>query len=430
MVDVAKISLWGKEVGALSWDKRHNFGAFEFFPSFIESGLDISPIHLPIVNSKGKIFSFPNLNEDTFKGLPGMFSDVLPDDFGNRLINRMLSIKSISKDNFTPLDRLCYIGSRAMGALQFEPEIGSRAQQSTKIEISNLVEISQIILNERENMQLNIDKTNDLNELIKVGSSAGGQRAKAIIAYNPLSHEIRSGQTTMPDGYEHYIIKFDGVNNAQLSDPEGYGRIEYAYYLMALDCGINMMPSKLYEENGRAHFMTKRFDRTDNDEKIHMQTLCSLAHFDYKKPRVYSYEDAFMLMRQLKLPHKEAIDLFDRMVFNSVARNQDDHTKNISFLMDQSGVWRLSPAYDVTYSYNPTGIWTSSHQMLINGKSEQIEREDLLEVAKKINYKKGAESIDRIIGVISNWEMYANNAGISTKQSTKLGKAFRLDLEK
>ncbi len=428
MVDVIKITLWGEELGALSWDNQKNFASFEFFPSFLSKNLDVSPIHMPIHSSSRKIYSFPNLNEDTYKGLPGMLSDVLPDDFGNRLIDQWLVLNNIPKSQFTPLDRLCYIGVRGMGALEFQPAKNIGKAQTTSLEVDKLAQLAEKILNTRDKLQLNLTDTEHLNELIKVGTSAGGQRAKAIIAYNPITNEIRSGQSKAPEGFEHYIFKFDGVNDTSLGDPRGYGRIEYAYYLMAIDCGIDMENSLLFEEHDRAHFMTKRFDRGMNNEKIHMQTLCSLAHFDYKSPGSYSYEDAFKIMRQLRLPHTDAIQLYKRMLFNIISRNQDDHTKNISFLMNKQGVWKLSPAYDVTYSYNPTGIWTNMHQMSVNGKRNDFTMLDLITVGEKISYKNHKEAIQQVTNVITNWNDYASKAGIPEKQANQLAKAFRLHL--
>ncbi|GAA3510693.1 type II toxin-antitoxin system HipA family toxin [Aquimarina addita] len=427
MVDVIKITLWGQELGALSWDATNKYASFEFFPEFLKNNWDVSPIHMPISTSQKRIYSFPRLQEDTYKGLPGMLSDVLPDDFGNRLIDQWLLLNHIPKAQFTPLDRLCYIGTRGMGALEFQPAKNTITKAS-KIEIDKLVVLAQQVLNSREKIDLNMADTEHLNELIKVGTSAGGQRAKAIIAYNPKTNEIKSGQTNIPDGFEHYLFKFDGVNDMSLGDPKGYGRIEFAYYLMAVDCGIIMQPSQLFEENGRAHFMTKRFDRLPNNEKLHMQTLCSIAHFDYKFPGVYSYENAFGIMRQLRLPHSDAVQQYKRMLFNVIARNQDDHTKNISFLMNNKGIWKLAPAYDVTYSYNPTGIWTSLHQMSVNGKRDEFTMKDLLEAGEKISYKNSRIAIEEIMQVIANWNIYADKAGIPKKQAHQLQKAFRMHL--
>ncbi|MEQ5790697.1 type II toxin-antitoxin system HipA family toxin [Muricauda sp. NFXS6] len=428
MVDVIGVTLWGENIGALSWDDDRNLGSFEFQPGFISKGLNVSPIHMPISGSKAKIYNFPSLDEQTYKGLPGMISDVLPDDFGNNLIDRWLKLNGIKKTDFSPLDRLTYIGTRGMGALEFEPAKKLGYDQSTALNISSLVELSGKIQQERENISLNLQETEAMNELIKVGTSAGGQRAKAIIAYNEATQEVRSGQTKVPNGFEHFILKFDGITNKELGDPQGYGRIEYAYYLMAIDCGIEMMPSKLLEENGRGHFMTKRFDRIGQGEKIHMQTLCALGHFDYRKPGIYGYEDALDVMRKLLLPKEQAIQLFRRMVFNVLARNQDDHTKNISFLMDRSGRWQLSPAYDVTYAYNPSGQWTNGHQMTIAGKRDNFTRKDLQTVADQINYKNASEDIETIRKTLGLWEQYSDKAGIPKKQSRNLKKAFRLNI--
>ncbi len=428
MVEVIKITLWDEELGALIWDKNKNYGTFEFFPSFLNKNLDVSPIHMPIKSSAKKIYSFPNLNQDTYRGLPGMLSDVLPDDFGNRLIDQWLELNNIPKSQFTPLDRLCYIGTRGMGALEFQPAKNIGHSQTTELEVDKLAQLAEKVLNTRESLQLNLSETEHLNELIKVGTSAGGQRAKAIIAFNPKTKEIRSGQAKVPKDFQHYMFKFDGVSDASLGDPQGYGRIEYAYYLMALDCGIDMENSLLFEEHDRAHFMTKRFDRIAGNQKIHMQTLCSLAHFDYKSPGAYSYENAFEIMRRLRLPHTDAIKLYKRMVFNIIARNQDDHTKNISFLMDKRGVWKLSPAYDITYSYNPNGIWTSMHQMAVNGKRDNFTMQDVMAVGDKISYKNHKDTIQQVIDVVSNWHHYANKAGIPKSQADRLQKAFRLSL--
>jgi serine/threonine-protein kinase HipA len=297
------------------------------------------------------------------------------------------------------------------------------------LDIKKLIDLAQKVVHARRKLKLNAQETASLNELIKVGSSAGGQRPKAIVAYNKKTKELRSGQTDAPPGFEHYIFKFDGVSNQELGDPKGFGRIEFAYYKMALDCGIEMNESMLLEENGRAHFMTKRFDRVNESEKLHMQTLCSLAHFDYKAAGIYSYENAFEVMRGLRLMHKEIEQLYKRMIFNVVARNQDDHTKNISFLMDKVGKWSLSPAYDVTYSYNPTGILTHQHQMTIHGKRDDFDLNDLIEVGKKAGLKNSKVIVEQTISVISQWEKYAKNAGIAIKQAKALRKAHRLKIE-
>ena len=425
MVNVVKIKLWDKEVGALSWDKERQYAYFQYYQDFKQNGWDISPLHMPVTN---KIYSFPQLNRATYSGLPGLLSDVLPDDFGNRLIGQWLEMNNINKADFSPVDRLSYIGKRGMGAMEFEPVHKKYNNLSTPLEVARMVELAASVMDDRKQLSLKLQDDEDLKELIKVGTSAGGQRPKAIIAFNPETLEIRSGQTDVPKGFEHYLFKFDGASNKVLGDPEGYGRIEFAYYNMAVDCGIEMRESKLYEENGRAHFMTKRFDRIANNKKLHMQTLCSLAHFDYQQAGAYSYENAFEVMRQLRLPHSQAIQLYKRMVFNVLARNQDDHTKNISFLMNDKGEWKLSPAYDITYAYNPSGFWTSSHQMTINTKRDNFSLQDLLEVGSRISYKGAREAVEEIAEVIKEWKRYSKVAGIPVRQSKALERSFRQDI--
>ncbi|MFT7612954.1 MAG: serine/threonine-protein kinase HipA [Parvicellaceae bacterium] len=423
MIQVVEIRLWGDRVGALSWNAQQNLGSFQYDPNFIKKGIDLSPLHMPI--SKDIIYTFPSLNDKTFKGLPGMLSDILPDDFGNTLINRWLELNQIPKSKFTPLDRLCYIGTRGMGALEFHPVRHEKSKAVSEVEIDKLVALTSKILSSRESLKLNAKEAEELTELIKVGTSAGGQRAKAIIGYSPATEQICSGQTEIAEGFQHYLIKFDGVTDHSLNDPQGYGKIEYAYYLMAIDSGIEMMSSRMLHENGRSHFMTQRFDRLGN-EKVHMQTLCSIAHFDYHAAGDYSYEDAFSIMRRLKLPANQFRKLFKRMVFNVASRNQDDHTKNISFLMDRQGKWSLSPAYDVTYSYNPDGIWTNMHQMSINGKRDDISFYDLVEVAKRQGISKPEQIINQVNLSISKWEEFATIAGVEKGQIVKIKKAFRL----
>ena len=417
MVAIANIKLWNNNVGVILWDEMRNLGIFEFDKGFTKLGLDISPILMPLSDFENgkRVFSFPTLNNETFKGLPGLLSDSLPDKFGNQIIDAWLAQQGKNIEDFTPVDRLCYIGKRGMGALEFEPINNISTENSNKIEIEELVKFAKEVLDERTQFHTNTDSEKGYSDILQVGSSAGGARAKAIIAYNEKTHEVRSGQIDGLEGFEYWLIKFDGVTNAQLGDPKGYGKIEYAYYLMALDCGIDMSESKLMQENGRSHFMTKRFDRQKN-QKIHMQTLCGLAHFDYNQPRAYSYEQAFQIMRQIKLPYSDFEELYRRMVFNVMSRNQDDHTKNISFLMFPDGKWQLSPAYDITYAFNPENFWLKAHQMSVNGKRENILLEDLLAVAKNVGIKKSKTIIERCNEILFNWVDYAEKAGIESEQ--------------
>ncbi|PWA11368.1 type II toxin-antitoxin system HipA family toxin [Flavobacterium laiguense] len=427
MIAVADVKIWNHKVGVVLWDQQRNYGVFEYDKQFFKLGLDLSPIMMPVADAQRgrKIFSFPLLNPDTFKGLPGLLSDSLPDKFGNQIIDAWLAQQGKSSSDFNPVDRLCYIGKRGMGALEFEPANNGTIEKSNPIEIQELVKFAKEVLNARSDFHSDLDSEKGFSDILQVGSSAGGARAKAIIAYNTTTGDVRSGQVDGLEGFDYWLIKFDGVTNHQLGDPKGYGNIEYAYYLMAIDAGITMSESKLMSENNRSHFMTKRFDR-QNNQKTHMQTLCGIAHFDYNMPRAYSYEQAFQIMRQMKLPYSDMEELYRRMVFNVMSRNQDDHTKNISFLMFPNGEWRLSPAYDVTYAYNPDNFWLKAHQMSVNGKRENIMLEDLLAVAKNINLKKPKPIIELCNEVLSNWRNYAAKAGIENTQIEQIGKQIIL----
>jgi len=419
MNTIAKVNIWNEMVGAVVWDDAKDHATFEFEESFLKKDIDIAPLKMPIAEVKNgkKIFSFPNLDKETYKGLPGLLADSLPDRFGNRLIDVWLAQQGKNPDSFNPVERLCYIGKRGMGALEFEPILAPFDQTSTQLELNKLVKLAKKILDERYNFKTNLSKKNEssLLDILRIGTSAGGARAKAIIAYNPKTKDVRSGQIDNLENYEYWIIKFDGVSDKKLGDPQGYGRIEYAYFLMANECSIKINECKLLFEDKHAHFMTKRFDRID-DNKLHMQTLCAIAHFDYNHPSSYSYEQAFQVIRQLKLSNENTEQLFLRMVFNVIARNQDDHTKNISFLMDKNGKWSLAPAYDVTFAYDPKNKWMRSHQMSINGKFDDLNRNDILSLAKNMNIKKANQKIDKIIDVVSRWKDFAKEAKVSLEQ--------------
>lgn len=410
MVTLANINIWGRKAATVLWNDNTQSAVFEYDSDFTLSGLELSPLQMPL--QRRRAYTFASLSHDTFMGLPGLLADALPDAYGKALLDRWLA--SVGRTFANPVERLCYQGKRSMGALEFEPAQDSFLEQGNSIEIDSLVQVAREALDGKSqlNVNLNADRKEALLNIIKVGTSAGGQRAKAVIAYNQETGEVRSGQMKAPEGFTQWLLKLDGVTNQELGDPKHYGRIEYAYYLMALRAGIEMMPSRLVEENGRAHFMTRRFDRTDNNQKLHMQTLCGLAHFDYKLLRAYSYEQAFQVMRQLHLPYSQAQEMFRRMVFNVVSRNQDDHTKNISFLMTPDGKWQLSPAYDVTWAYNPTGEWTSQHQMSINGKWTDITRSDLMTVASSMHINRPDEIIEQVQDAVAAWPEAARKAEI------------------
>ena len=409
MVDIAKVKLYGETIGIFRWDGRNNIVQFEYEKKFIGRGLEPAPLMMPVI--PGRVYSFRNIGEETFKGLPGLLADSLPDTYGRALFDRWLALTGRTSSNI--VETLCFLGKRCMGALEFEPAIYDYSP-NLKIEIDSLVDVASEALLKKESFGVNIndDKRSAIAEILRLGTSAGGQRAKAIIAYNKSTGEVRSGQTDVPDGFEHYIIKLDGVTaTTGLRETGNYGRLEYSFYKLAETCGIEMSECSLIEENGYAHFLTKRFDRADG-KKIHMQTLCGIAHYDYRLHRAYSYEQAFNVMRALRLPYPQAQEMFRRMVFNVVIRNQDDHTKNISFLMGEDGVWRLSPAYDMLYSYNPNGGWTATHQMSINGKFDNITRKDLLECGARNNIKRASSIIDEVCEAASKWPTIAKECDV------------------
>ena len=410
MVDIARVNLYGQPVGTFRWDNNRQLAHFEYAESFIGKGLEPSPILMPV--RQGRIYSFSDIGRETFKGLPGMLADSLPDTYGRALFDRWLALTGRSSGN--PVETLCFLGKRCMGALEFEPAMDAPYSPDVRIELDSLVEVTSEALSEKEEFGANLeeDKKAAIAEIVRLGTSAGGQRAKAIITYNPLTGEVRSGQIEAPEGFDYYLIKLDGVTaEAGFRETQNFGRLEYSFYRLVKECGIKMSDCSLIEENGRAHFLTKRFDR-QNGEKIHMQTLCGIAHYDYCNPRSYSYEQAFNVMRALRLPYSQAQEMYRRMAFNVVIRNQDDHTKNISFLMDRQGKWTLSPAYDMGFAYNPKGGWTAQHQMSINGKFDDITRQDLLEFARRNNIKEAAEIIDCIAEVSSRWPLLARECEV------------------
>lgn len=425
MVDVALVKIWGELAGAIRWNETEQLASFQYDENFIKQGWDLSPIHMPITNGT-QIHRFPNLRKSkeesiaTFKGLPGLLADMLPDKYGNELINIWLAQNGRPANSMNPVEQLCFIGSRGMGALEFEPNQPKNTKTIFSVEVASLVAAAQKMLTQRENFKENLaeDEKKVMIELLKIGTSAGGARPKAIIAYNPITKEIKSGQAAAPKGFEQWMIKLDGVSEAQFNTSQGFGRVEYAYYLMATDCGINMMPCQLLEENvpmdiGRAHFMTKRFDRTSNNTKLHAHTFCGIQHFDYNNLYSYSYEQLFQTMRVLRLSYPEAEEMFRRMVFNVMATNYDDHTKNFSFLMAQGEQWQLAPAYDVCYAYDPTNIWVNQHSLSINGKHKDITLADLLTLAKTNNIKNAKQIIEETSKVVSDWSSYAKKAQVN-----------------
>ena len=417
--------------GAVAWDEKTGVASFEYEPAFKKLGWEIAPLKMPFTQEQ-KIYSFPELRRerdlsyDTFKGLPGLLADMLPDRYGNELINLWLAQQGRRENSMNPVEMLCFIGKRGMGALEFEPAILKQNVNTFSIEVDSLVEIAGKMLSKKEAFVTNLksDEEKAVREILKIGTSAGGARPKAVIAYNKKTGEIRSGQTRVPEGFEHWLLKLDGVSEIQLGATHGYGRVEYAYHLMAKNCGIEMMPCRLLEESGRAHFMTKRFDRESNYIKHHTQTFCAMKHFDYNRINSYSYEQLFQTMRELKLTYADAEQMFRRMVFNVLARNCDDHTKNFSFILKQGDDWKLAPAYDVCHAYRPESEWVSRHNLSINGKRENITREDLMTVGESIRNKKSKEIIDEINDKIQSWKHYAMEAGVDKEKRETIGKTL------
>lgn len=409
-------------VGAVAWDPANGYATFEYDHDFKSKGWDLAPLLMPL-HAGHRIFNFPALRKktdpafDTFKGLPGLLADVLPDRYGNELINLWLAQQGRPPYSMNPVEMLCFIGTRGMGALEFEPPTIKEGHRTFRVEMDSLVDIAHKILSRKENFltQLHPDDEKAILEVLRIGTSAGGARPKAVIAYNEKTGEVKSGQTNAPKGFEHWLIKLDGVSDVQLGATKGYGRVEMAYYHMAQACGIAMMPSRLLEENGRAHFMTKRFDREGGTIKHHIQSFCAMKHFDYNLVTSFSYEQLFQTMRELKLPHPQTEQMFRRMVFNVAARNCDDHTRNFSFLLKKDGRWELAPAYDICHAYNPNHQWVSQHALSINGRRDNISKEDLLVVGKSINIKKANDLIHQISETVCRWKTFADAVQVAPK---------------
>ena len=430
-IDTALVKIWDQTVGAVSWIPEKTIGLFEFEPTFLRSGLDIAPVVIPIaeITASNSIFSFNTLNKETYMGLPGLLADSLPDKFGNAIIDDWLRRQGRDAKGFSPVERLCYTGKRGMGALEYTPSIDRSFDRSVQVKVDNLVDLAQQIMRERTKLNTELNGTEKANaeamlDILRVGTSAGGARPKAVIAMDQQGN-VRSGQTPAPKGYDYWIVKFDGVTDAELGETKGFGRIEFAYHLMAKEAGIEMTECKLLEENGRAHFITKRFDRLPSGDKLHMQTLCGIAHYDFNMAGAYGYESAFTVMRKLRLPKSAAVQQYRRMVFNVLARNQDDHTKNIAFIMNSQGKWNLSPAYDITYSHNPGGQWTSQHQMSIQGKRDNFTLADLIAVGESISLSKPQEIINEVTAAIANWPIHAAVAGVKKATTTEIARFHR-----
>lgn len=430
----ASVVLWDRVVAAVSWIHEDGFAVFQYDPEFANSEFQLSPLTMPLSSEP---YSFPALPKNTFKGLPGLLADSLPDRYGERLVNAWLAEQRRAPESFNPVERLCYTGRRGMGAMEFKPVIGEHPRKSGTVVVANLVRLANLVLAERESLKGILGGEDDraaIDDILRVGTSAGGARAKAILAWNPNTGEFRHGQIDAGVDFEHWLMKLDGIDDNHDKDklgPRGYGLIEYAYFLMAKDAGIEMMPCRLHKEGGRSHFMTRRFDRPIGEDgkttKLHMQSLCALQHFDFNDPRGYSYEQAILTIRQLGLGALTLEQQFIRAIFNVVARNQDDHVKNIAFLMDQDGAWKLSPAFDVTYSYNPSAYWTGQHQMSLNAKRDGFELQDLFAFAETASIKKpkAKSLISSVRDVVADWACYAARAGLDDDTTRRIAEAHR-----
>lgn len=399
-VEIVDVHLWGELIGKVTLDSDYGYYVFAYAPDFVGRGIEPSPLHMPATSAEPYLFT--DLTDETYKRLPAMLADALPDDFGNALITKWMTDRGISANAVTALDRLAYMGTRAMGALEFHPERGPERRKATPIKLSLLVEDARKAV--RGEFGDEDETSAALRSIIEVGTSAGGARAKAVIAWNPTTQEIRSGQMAAPEGFEHWLLKFDGMGkDRELGTPGGYGRIEQAYHIMAGEAGIDMMPCRLLEENGRAHFMTKRFDRAHGLVRHHVQTLCAMDHVDFKRKGTNSYGQLFDVIRRLGLPYKDREEAFRRMAFNAMARNCDDHSKNFGFILRQGQPWRLAPAYDVTHAHSSTGEWTREHLLGINGKFKAFTREDFREVANRFNIGSPDDILDKVGAAVKRW---------------------------
>ena len=428
----AEVKLWGTTIGAVALSEGESVATFEYVPSFIQTGIQVAPVTMPLSSA---IYRFPNLEYQSFHGLPGLLADSLPDKFGNELINVWLAKQGRLPQSFNAVERLCYTGKRGMGALEYYPLLSKPSDVSEALSVSKLVELASLVLKNRNNLHAFIDEcdkaniSDEISKIIKIGTSAGGARAKAVIAFNPVTKEVRSGQVDVPEGFEHWLIKFSGVNgnkDKETEDELDFGLVEYAYYLMAKEAGINMSECCLLDDGRNRHFMTKRFDRTADGKKLHMQSLAGLCHFDFYKAGMYSYEQVFTLMNRLGCYHPQKQDFFRRMVFNIAACNCDDHVKNFSFLMNKSGEWSLAPAYDICFAYNPQGKWTSAHQMTVNGKTSGFIKSDFEQCRKIAGLKESEanEIISQVMLAVSKWNSFAQDTQVRPEMSSYISSCF------
>ena len=432
---LADVFYANQKAGVVFWDVSRRVAVFEYTPDFLQMGVELAPLKMPL---RRGAYQFPDAHA-SYSGLPGLLADCLPDTYGNALIDEWLRRQGRVPAEFSPVERLCYIGSRGMGALEFRPSLRARSSKAERVEMDQLVELASRALSQKEGLSADLENDEDLNEILRVGTSAGGARAKAVIAWNPTTNEVRSGQAEAPEGFEHWLLKFDGVTSSfdGVRDPQGYGRIEYAYYLMAKEAGVQMEPCRLFEEGGRAHFMTRRFDRPlakDGGGKVHYASLFGISHMAYASPgsHSHSYEDYFEVIEQLNLDPDSKVEAFRRMVFNILGCNRDDHSKNFGFLMNDSKRWSLAPAFDVTYAFNPeAGKWTAAQQMSVLGKRERITKDDLVQAGYQCRIAtrpKVKAVLDEVIGALERWGDFAEKAGVAGVESDQIKRAMNMQI--
>lgn len=435
VTEIVQVNYLHHNAGAISFDTQAGVGFFEYAPAFVKTGIELAPLTMPLPVNAPYIYSFPALSKHTFHGLPGLLADSLPDGFGNAVLNAWAARYGKNSGDISPLQRLQYIGKRGMGALEYAPATSLKHLNATQqVAIDGLLQTAQQVLDARQQFSQTLDVSDreSMLALLSVGTSAGGARPKAVLAFNEDFSEVRSGQVAVPEGFCHYLLKFDGVTEHSQSqetfgDPLGFGVMEYVYYLMAVDCGINMMPCRLLDEGPRRHFATQRFDRRQNS-KVHVQTLTAMAHVDYRLPGSFSYAGLFGIARQLRLPEEDAEQLLKRMLFNLVARNHDDHAKNVAFYLDQDR-WRLAPAYDLAYSYKPGSSWVNSHWMSLNGKRDDFTREDLFSLELLgiwFNRKRVKAALEEVCDSVARWSAFAKEWQVPKGLAAEVAKHLRL----
>jgi len=426
----ATVRLWGTTIGYVSMDQGERFARFEFDPDFARSGIELAPLQMPL--APPRIHQFPELHPRSFHGLPGLLADCLPDRYGNRLIDAWLARTGRTREQFHAVDRLCYMGRRGMGALEFEPASPTDERGDRELEVEQLVELASMAFASKGELDTRLSGEvgeQAMLDILSVGTSAGGARAKAVIAFDPSTRQVRSGQLDLPDGFEHWLIKFDGVEfngDWGVADPKGYGLLEYGYSQIASRCGIAMSECRLFQENGRSHFMTRRFDRDDDGGKRFVQTLAAVAHFDYYESGAYSYEQLFLTMKQLRVPQTSMEQQFRRVVFNLVGCNQDDHVKNTAFLMDRQGSWDLTPAYDLCHAEGSE--FTRNHQLSINGKTTGFTRDDLRDLADYAGLPQGRDRLilEQVVEGFSTWPQLAADLGVPDELQRHVQRTLRL----